>query len=194
MIIEIAATLAFASTPSTVPTIEASDFAVGRSWTWDYVDQKGAIYSTERYEVLARQGEQVVIEMSSSYGGGGTLTPHHRMDVNVGTCLRAYSNPVRKKPWSFKMYALEAGRWVPFDPGKTLAFEEKFNCNPHVTGGVGAQYETVFTTIDDQPVFQHKLWRKLTSSWFSLTGPDRAVAVRKEFSSDPSAPYVFKRR
>lgn len=196
MLFELIASFALAQQPttSTVPVVQASDFNVGRSWTWDYFDGQGAIYSTERYEVLVRNGDLVLIEMSSSYDGGATLVAHHRIEAKIGDCLRAYVNPAQKKPWKFKMFSLEQGRWVPFDPGKTLAFEEKFNCNPNVTGGVGANYETVFATIDGEDVFQQKLWRKLESSWFSMSGSDRAIAFRKTFASDPTSTYVFKRR
>lgn len=194
MMFELLATVALAQTPTSVPMVQAADFKVGRSWTWDYFDSNGKTYSTERYEVLSQNGDVVLLELSSSYDGGERLTPHHRIEANVASCVRSYSNPVQKKPWSFKMYSRENGRWVPFDPGKTLAFEEKFNCNPNVTGGVGANYETVFATIDGESVFQQKLWRKLESSWFSMTGQERGIAFRKTFASDPAAPFVFVRR
>ena len=182
--------VASAQVPQTVPTIEAGDFSVGRSWTWDYVDSSGKIHSTERYEVLTRVNDRVLIEMSSSYDGAPTLTAHHRLDVRVNDCLRAYRNPAQKKPWSFKMYSLSDGKWVPFDPGKTLAFEEKFNCNPHVMSEKHQPYLTVFTTIAGEKVFQQKLWRKLSSSWFSIEGESAAVAFQKNFDSS----YTFKRR
>ncbi|MES2964416.1 MAG: hypothetical protein V4760_11025 [Bdellovibrionota bacterium] len=186
-------TLALAQTPARVPTIEASDFQIGRSWIWDYVDASGKTYSTERYEVLALKDDRVLIEMSSSYDGGTTLTAHHRLDAKVGDCLLAYRNPAQKKPWKFTMYSLDQGKWVPFDPGKTLAFEEKFNCNPHVMMAPHENYLTVFSTFGGEAVFQQKLWRKLESSWFSLNGPERAVASRKQFGT-PQSGYVFTRR
>lgn len=185
-----ASTVAFAQTPQLVPTLDANDFTIGRSWTWDYVDASGKIHSTERYEVVSRENDRVLIEMSSSYDGGTTLTVHHRIDVKVNDCLLAYRNPAQKKAWSFKMYSLTNGHWVPFDPGKTLAFEEKFNCNPHVMTAPHQPYLTVFSTIDEEKVFQQKLWRKLNSSWFSETGTNRAIAFKKDFDST----YTFKRR
>jgi len=207
MLIALLLSYAFGSSalPATVPTVAANDFTVGRSWTWDYFDSTGALYSSERYTVISQTGDDILIEMSSAYGtatGDSTSDPapneqfnvHHRILANVAQCLGAYTNPAQTKPWSIRMFALTNGQWDEYDPGKTLAFEEKFNCNPHIQTSASAPYLTVFSMVDGESVFQQKLWRRLTSSWFSMSGPDMAVAFRKDFDSNPAAPYVFKRR
>ena len=180
--------------PKVVPVIQVSDFQVGRHWIWDYVQPSGQIYSTERYEVLSVNGSTVLIEMSSDYGGGQNFKAHTRIEVNVDQCIAAYRNRAAKTPWSFTMYSIVDGAWSPYDAPKTLAFEEKFNCNPHVQTDVWDDYLTAFSVIDNEPVFEQKLWRRIDLSWYSLSGPNTAVAFQKAFTADPSQPYTMKRR
>jgi hypothetical protein len=114
--------------------------------------------------------------------------------ADVAKCLAAYSNPAQKKPWSITMYSRSASGWTEFDAPSTLAFEEKFNCNPREYTKPSAPYLTVYSVIDGVRVFQQKLWRRLSSSWFAAEGAERGVAVQKEFTSDPTTTYVFKLR
>lgn len=187
-------TFSFAHAEIPLPVVSAADFTVGRSWIWDYFDQTGAIYSTEKYTVISLVGSVVVIEMASDYGGGQSLKPHTRLRVDVTKCLRAYRNPTAKQAWSFQMFYLSAGRWTEFDQPNTLAFEEKFNCNPREYSSPSAPYLTEYAEIDGVRVFQQKLYRRLTGSWFAMTGPQMAVAVRKEFNADPAMSYTFRLR
>lgn len=182
--------------PPTValPTVVAADFTVGRSWTWDYTQADGKPWSTERYTVVAANGTTVLLEISSDYGGGQNLKPNTRLEVDVAKCLAAYSNPVQKKPWSFKMFSFSSGKWSEFEAPSTLAFEEKFNCNPREYLQPSDQYLTVYSIVDGVRVFQQKLWRRLSASWFAAEGTARGVAVQKEFTSDPTMTYVFKLR
>lgn len=177
-----------------LPTVQVSDFTVGRSWTWDYTQADGHLYSTERYTVVGVEGSVVLLEIASDYGGGQNLRPNTRVQADVAKCLAAYSNPHQKKPWSITMFSLSAGRWTEFEAPSTLAFEEKFNCNPREYLQMSDPYLTVYSVVDGVRVFQQKLWRRLTSSWFAAEGPERAVAVQKEFTSDPSMTYTFKLR
>jgi hypothetical protein len=186
---------AYAVEPSTsLPTVSSANFAVGQSWTWDYFDPSDKIYSTERYTVIAKKGDVVLIEMASDYSGGQNLQPHHRIQVDVAKCLAAYKNPVQKKPWRFAMYYLSQGKWTEIDQENTLAFEEKFNCNGHLYSKPSEPYLTAFDQVDGQPVFSQKLWRKLEGSWFASSGSLQAMALFKKFSSDPSQLYKMKLR
>jgi len=177
-----------------LPTVAVSDFTVGRSWTWDYTQADGKPWSTERYTVIAVSGTTVFLEISSDYGGGQNLKPNTRLQVDIQNCLAAYANPAQKKPWSYKMFFFSSGHWNEFEAPNTLAFEEKFNCNPREYLGASDPYLTVYSEIDGVPVFQQKLWRRLSASWFAQDGSQKGVAVQKEFTSDPTMTYVFKLR
>jgi hypothetical protein len=184
----------FARAEVSLPTIRATDFQVGQSWTWDYTEANGKIYSTERYTVVDLQGTTVLLEIASDYNGGQNLKPNTRVKADVAKCLAAYSNPHQKKPWSITMYSHTANGWSEFEAPSTLAFEEKFNCNPREYRKPSDQYLTEYSVVDGVKVFQQKLWRKLVSSWFAQEGTARAVAVQKEFTSDPAMTYRFKLR
>ncbi len=187
-----------ATAPVRLPTVAASDFASGRSWTWDYLDQTGVIYSTERYQVLSVNGAVVLIEMSSSMSGSSSLQPHARIQVDVSRCLAAYKNPDFIQPWTIDMfYQDENGAWVSYQPPNTLAFEEKFNCNPNVTlTGSGSPTTTVFQTVSSETAFQERESGTDGSNdtWFTQSGPNAAIALLKNFTSDPHMTYVMKRR
>lgn len=164
-----------------------SMFVQGASWTWDYFAANGSMYSTERYTVVAVHGTDVLLEIASDYSGHQSLVANTRVEVDVARCLAAYSNPAAKKPFSIKMFSRAAnGSWSEYEAPSTLAFEEKFNCNPHVFTGAGGAYLTVYR----DGYFQQKLWRRLTGSWFFLAGPFAAVAGEKDFETG----YVFRLR
>ncbi len=183
-----------AAPPSLLPVVSATNFAVGRAWTWDYFDQTGTIYSTERYTVIEQRGSIVVIELASDYDGRQNLKPSTRIEVDLLKCLAAYKNPGQERKWSIKMFSLASGVWTEMDQPNTLAFEEKFNCNPHRYEKAGEPYLTIYSTIDSISVFQQKLWQRLGASWFAVSGPHAATAVRKEFNSDPHMAYWFQQR
>ena len=177
-----------------LPTVQMADFQVGRSWTWDYTEDDGKPYSTERYTVIEVNGSTVLIEIASDYGGGQNLKPNTRLRADVAKCLAASLNPLQKKPWSMTMFSLGAGGWSEFEAPSTLAFEEKFNCDPHVHLNPADPVRTETSMIDGMHVFQQKLLRGPGSSWFADSGPESAVAVKKEFTADPSMTYQFKLR
>lgn len=182
-----------------LPTVTAADFTPGRQWTWDYFDPAGKIYSTERYTVIDQRGSIVLIELSSDYDGRQELNPSHRLRVDVARCLEAYRNPFQKQPWRFEMFYLSksasgAATWTEIDPPNTLAFEEKFNCNPREYLKPSAPYRTVYKDIVGETVFMQKLWRRIVSSWYLMNGTNRAVAASKDFSTEPRENYSFRLR
>ena len=173
-----------------VPTVDATDFKPGKSWTWDYFREDGGLYSTETYRVLANHSGQLQIEMSTQVPGQRSFRSHHRLVVPLARCLESYRNPVHRVPWSFEMYYRNAkGRWEQTFPNTTLAFEEKFNCNGHVNDS--RDYLTVFR----EDAFMHKFSRVVEGSWFSLTGPDAGVLLEKNFDHGiGSSRFLMKRR
>lgn len=182
------------SDPAVLPVVSLATFAVGNSWTWDYLEPSGNIYSTERYTVLATRDSVVLIEMASDYAGGQNFKANHRIQVDISQCLGAYKNPVQKKPWKFQMFYLNQGQWTGMEQRNTLAFEEKFNCNAHRYSKPSAPYLTAFDVLDGRPVFSQKLWRKLEASWFPISGNLAAIAVFKNFSSGTNGVYKMKLR
>lgn len=185
-------TLSAPAFPSRVPTVDARTFEPGRSWTWEYREAT-EFYSTERYTVVSNTGDQVVIEMSSRLKENEAFRPHHRISVSLSQCLSAYANPVEKKPWALKMFNLDhKGQWQEFDPGTTLAFEEKFNCNPHVYQNYGAPYRTVFKSTPVGPLFEHKRWGRLDGSRYFLDGASAGIAAEKRFAKPKGASYEFR--
>lgn len=171
-----------------LPVVNASWFTPGRSWTWDYFRTSGELYSTETYTVVQRNGDEVWLEMSTQFPGGDRYSGHHLLQVPVNRCLAAYRNRFVVQPWSFRMfYRDSSGQWTRTEPPTTLAFEEKFNCNPHIHDS--NEFLTIFR--DDGHEFMHKRWRTVEGSWF---GPD-AVLVEKNFSHGAgSESFVMRRR
>jgi len=185
----------FAAVTGQVPVVSSEFFAPGRSWTWDYSHaQTGELYSTETYTVVDRAADLVTIEMSTIFPGQGAYRAHHRLIVPVDRCLAAYRNPVQKQPWSFRMFYREQdGHWQETEPPTTLAFEEKFNCNPWINDS--RSYLTIFRDGVNGAEFMHKLWRTVETSWFSGESVEAGVMSEKRFNhGNGSQNYIVRRR
>lgn len=184
----------FALNEAQLPVIQAGDFTVGRAWTWDYSQtDTGERTSSETYTVIERTGSKVLIEMSSMLADETQYRAHHRLLVDVDRCLAAYPSASLRRPWSFRMYYFSEGLWQEMVPPTTLAFEEKFNCNPWVMDS-----STNLTVFRDGPrgrEFMHMPNRRIEASWFSEAGSDPAVLSEKPFTRRPGFPsYVSRRR
>lgn len=187
--------LSRAESPARVPVIGIADFSPGRSWTWDYSQtDTGERTSSETYTVTQVAGSNVTIEMSTMFPGESEFHVHHRLIVPLDRCLSAYQNPGVVRSWSFRMfYRDENGNWSETVPPTTLAFEEKFNCDPWVSDTMSLL--TVFRDGVNGREFMHKPSRRLEASWFSETGSDVAVLIEKPFTRRPGFPsYVSRRR
>lgn len=168
-----------ALTMERVATVTAHDFQVGRQWRWNYYDGKGAVYSSEQYTVIQNLNGEILIEMSTHFPGQTLFKPHHRILVRVEDCLRAYRDPFEKWAWSMRMFYLDKGTWNETTPPSTLAFEEKFNCNPYKHDS--REFLTEFRTSQAGELFAQRRWRRLESSWFMRYGPNAGVSFEKEF-------------
>lgn len=82
--------------------------------------------------------------------------------------------------------------WQPFKPETTLAFEEKFNCNPHVYRGYGASYRTVFIESADGGLFEQKRWGRLDGTRFFFSGRHAGVGAEKHFAKPKGESYSFR--
>lgn len=171
---------ALAASAQPVATISIGDFTSGRSWVWEYRTERGDLYSTEKYSVVSVNGNQVVLEMSTTFFNEGHFQSHHRLVVPLDRCLAAYANPSEVKVWSFKMFFREGEHWREVVPPSTLAFEEKFNCNPYRHDSL--EFKTEFKSSPVGELFTHKRWRTLEGTWFMNEGELRGVAFAKKFT------------
>ena len=184
------ASLGFAQAPK-LPIISLSDFTPGRVWTWNY-SQGPDFFSSERYTVMSRDSEFVWIEMSTRLAGETTYRAHHRIHVSVKSCLNAFSQASGRKAWSYEMYYLNNGKWELYDPSSTLAFEEKFNCNPYLFVDRFQPFLTFFyERANGVRLFEQKPWGKLNASRYLMSGPESAIASEKVFAKRDGHDYQF---
>lgn len=170
--------------PSAVPVISMDDFAVNKTWTWSYFTKKNEFYSSERYRVIAVKGSQVELEMASTFKPGQPVKTHHHLVVDVSKCLAAYEKPGVKKTWAFKMYYWNGSKWESAgDSIPNAAFEEKFNCNPHVVST--PSMETVFdvasplVSANSEKIFQQRKNKRQDGSWYFLEGENAGVVAQR---------------
>lgn len=182
-----------------LPVVSPELFEPGREWIWDYQEASGAPYSSERYRVIARRGSVVEFELSSTYGNppGAPIpeAPHHRFTADVARCLKAHANPAAPRPWSIEIFSWDAGqaRWVSGGIHHPLAFEEKFNCDPHARS---TPYRDAVHLDQKQGAgaFHARSRNGQDRSWYELDGTNAAVAVEKEFHQQGRLTYRFVRR
>lgn len=194
-------TAALAATPATqpLPVVSAQSFQLGQEWIWDYADAAGAPYSSERYRVVSIRGNLVEFEMSSTYGqpAGEPIpeNPHHRLIADVARCLKAHANPVSPQAWSIELlyWDQKQAKWISGGIQHPLAFEEKFNCDPHARN---TPYRDPVQLDQRQGVntFHAKSRNGQDRSWYELDGTNAAVAVEKEFHQQGRLTYRFIRR
>lgn len=182
-----------------LPTVGPSTFVVGQEWIWDYSDTAGNPYSTERYRVVEVRGTVVEIEMASTYGrpAGQDVPdePHHRFVADVARCRRAHANPADPQPWSIELFYRDptTKQWISSGRQHPLAFEEKFNCDPHFRA---TPYRDPVEIDFRQGVeaFHARARNGTDRSWYELDGTNAAVAVEKEFHQNGRLTYRFVRR
>lgn len=174
-----------------VATISPEFFEPGRTWTWEYYQEGVTLYSVEKYEVIENIEGEVTLEMSTHFPGQGTFKAHHRLRVNIDRCLAAYANRADIKPWSFRIFHRLQNKWIEVEPPTTLAFEEKFNCNPHRHDS--REYLTVFRDSSAGELFMHKRWRNLEGSWFMNAGPEAGVLFEKDFNHGAGTHHYLMR-
>jgi hypothetical protein len=176
-----------------LPVVTDAQLNVGASWTWQYFEDD-RLYSTERYTVIMRDtGGYVWLELSSVFPGQNEFHATHRLRVKVESCLKAHAATVGLQPWSFDMLTWTGATWEKIEAPSTLAFEEKFNCNPHVYAPGTFDFVTRFKTDENGALFSQERWGRLNSSWFLATGPSAGIAVEKQFPKPIGQPtYTFR--
>lgn len=169
---------------SSLPVISAQTFTVGSSWVWKYYEDN-ILFSTEKYTVLESSPTRVLIEMSTRLRGEDSFRVHHRLEANPERCLKAYKNSADFKPWSIALYYWNNNQWNLVEGlEKTLAFEEKFNCNPHVfkTPYRETLFEVLPTDFGNLELFQQRKARNYESSWFFNVGGLPGIMAYKKMS------------
>jgi hypothetical protein len=178
----------------TVPVVSLETFEINKAWTWSYYNKAGEFYSSERYQVLEIKNGTVVLEMASRYKVGEPLRAHHRLHVNVENCLKAYKNPGTKGAWGFQMFYWNGTYWDSAGNVPTAAFEEKFNCNPHVTHT--SNFDTLFAIsipeLGAVEIFQQRQNSHITSSWYFKNGENAAIAAQRVSTQEQDSAYGYQ--
>lgn len=170
--------------PRPLPVISTDMFAVGQSWVWKYYEND-LLYSTEKYTVLESRPGRVLIEMTTKLRGESSFKVHHRLEANPQKCLEAYKNPADKKPWGIRLYYWQQNQWNLVEGlTNTLAFEEKFNCNPHIknTPAQKTFFRVLTTQFGNVELFQHQKTGHRESSWYFLDAGVPGILAFKDLS------------
>lgn len=178
-----------------VPQVKIEFFELNRKWIWDYFDMDGKLYSSEQYEVLSRKDDVVLIEMSTTFSKDEEFKPHHRIEVNLSRCYKRYRSPLNPVSWSIRLFYKNDEKWVLMSGlDNTLAFEEKFNCDPYQY--LSYEKKTIFMQDGEKLLFQHSRWGKDHGSWFFHEGSLSGVLATKKmvsgFSSKPTHIIRFR--
>ena len=134
--------------------------------------------------------------MSTRLGDEVEFKLHHRLEVSLKSCLKAYENPLRLRPWRLKMYYWRQDQWNLIEGlNSTLAFEEKFNCNPYSQKLPGKEVAFVeqTTALGLRSLFQFRPFKSHTdrTSWFFLNGPEAGLLAFKRMS-EAKAPLQYE--
>jgi hypothetical protein len=174
-------TLVSVAPSASVPVVSIDTFQPHHAWSWAYYTKDKVFYSSERYEVISVQGTVVTIEMATKFKELDPYKFHHRLVVDVQKCRDAYKNANTKKPWSFEMYNWTGKSWNNVGTPTNAAFEEKFNCNPHIFKTTSKQ--TLFSIsepeVGSQNIFQQKNSGRSDATWYFLDGPNKGIAAQR---------------
>ena len=185
-----------------LPMPSDDQFSIGNYWTWTYYTEGDSnhFYSSERYQVIKRNGTSATFEIQSRYSESGDFTPSSRFTVDLSKCYNAFRNPKLKLNFMIALYPYEKDHWARSPiRNEAVAFEEKFNCNPIVHHQINPLYETRFdttefngiqTTLFQQwPKYQHSQIRSL---YFMDYPGLEGIAFRKSFNPGTSGYYEMR--
>jgi len=178
---------------SEIPIVSSDQFQVGNYWTWTYFTDGDLSlpYSTERYEVVSRDGPRLTFEIWSHYKNQGDFKPSAKFKVNLTQCEQAFFARDVKVNFLIQLFPWENGAWATSSiPTQATAFEEKFNCNPILHSKKNSMYETKFEVIEttNGPINLFQQWPKYSKSqlksFYFLDHPQlQGVAYKKAFNS-----------
>ena len=170
------------------PVITPEQFQIGSVWTWAYSEIDGqtgqamAPYLYESYRVVAKEGHEVHIEMSSSPRPDLSMPAHHLFIADVSACS-ANRKMRPSRSWFIQFYTKSLGdheHWeLVSKQYDGSAFEEKFNCYEK---SPSLQSETGSASFRGQDLELFHFKNTQPSGWYVKTqSPLRGVVFSKKF-------------
>ena len=114
-------------------------FKKGSSWTWSYYESGdlNKLYSEEMYKVVKRKGQLVTFVLSSKIGKEKSFTKRHKFRVDLRVCSQKWKRRNYNPSLVRRFWQRVNNTWkLVENSGKSLLFEEKFNCNPNLKSKV----------------------------------------------------------
>lgn len=161
---------AFSNASAQSSLVSMDQFYPGAYWVWSYAERDEESqkwqdpYLYERYQVIAVDGDQVTIEMSSGSEVDHENEPHHKFVADVSRCLELGASKMKFQRFRIEFYTKSFGNgWSLLSKKhKGLAFTEKFNCFSDKVKQKTDQISFFSELVD---VFQ---WRTLAPrSWYA---------------------------
>ncbi|MEE2743684.1 MAG: hypothetical protein VYD54_07220 [Bdellovibrionota bacterium] len=112
---------------------QKSLFKKGRSWIWSYYEKGdlSKLYSQEKYKIVKKNKNLVTFVLSSKVGDETVFSKRHKFQVNLKTCQNKFRHRHYNPSFIVHFWVRENNKWNYLGrTGKSLLFEEKFNCNP----------------------------------------------------------------
>jgi len=179
-----------------LPLVSAEQFYVGATWVWNYYKDGDhqQLHSLEKYTVTAVQGDRITFDITTQQASSAQFTPSARFHVKLSDCLRSFRGG-RHHFFTVELQGYANGQWSEGYQMKSLAFEEKFNCNPieypRLHPVFRTNYQDVETPWGEARVFQQKsvMPSQVLSYYFLDQGHLTGVAFKKEFNRDSAYSY-----
>jgi len=160
-------------------------FKKGTSWTWHYYESGNLnkTYSEEKYTVLKKKGPKVTFLLSSRVGKEDVFSKRYKFKVNLRICEQKWKRRNYNPSFVIKIWQRVNETWTPMGrTGKSLLFEEKFNCNSQLTSKVSSYSHPWFG--ENSVVGPSK-----EGSFYFEEGPMKGVLSHKFFN--PGTPHFY---
>ena len=108
-------------------------FKKGRSWVWNYYEKGDLdkLYSQEKYKIVKKNKNLITFVLSSRVGDQTVFSKRHKFQVNLKVCQNKFRHRHYNPSFIVHFWQRENDKWKYLGrDGKSLLFEEKFNCNP----------------------------------------------------------------
>ena len=162
-------------------------FKKGATWTWSYYESGdlNKVYSEEKYKVIKKKGSMVTFILFSKVGKEENFSKRHKFRVDLKVChqkwkRRNYNPSLVKKFWQ------RVGQnWkLVQNSGKSLLFEEKFNCNPSLKSKISSY---------DHPWFGNNsvVGPSKEGSFYFREGPMKGILSHKFFNKGTPHFYLM---
>ena len=122
----------FAQTNPGEGVVTKSLFKKGSFWIWNYYEngELDKLHSQEKYTVTKRERNLITFVLSSKIGEETKYSKRFKFKVNLKTCQNKYRQRHFNPSYSLPFWQRQDNKWTSLGrTGKSLLFEEKFNCN-----------------------------------------------------------------